>query len=88
MQQTKIIIHDEVGLHARPAAVFVKTAKQFTSKVTVACNAKTADAKSLIRLLALSITKDTEIEITAEGDDEQDAIAALTNLITNNFAIK
>lgn len=88
MQQTKIIIHDEVGLHARPAAVFVKTAKQFSSKITVSNNAKAADAKSLIRLLGLSITKDTEIEITAEGDDEQDAIAALTNLITNNFAIK
>jgi phosphocarrier protein HPr len=87
MQQAKAIIHNEVGLHARPAAQFVRTAKQFTSKVTVTSNAKTVDAKSLVRLLGLAISKDAEIEITAEGDDEKEAVAALLDLIQNNFAL-
>lgn len=88
MQQVRVIIHNEAGLHARPAAVFVKTAKQFTCKVTVTSKEKTADAKSLVRVLGLGITKGTEVEIAANGDDENEAITTLTELVTNNFALQ
>jgi phosphocarrier protein HPr len=88
MQQARVVVHNEAGLHARPAATFVRTAKQFTCKVTVTSNAKTADAKSLVRLLGLGIVKDSEIEIATDGADEMDAITALTDLITNNFTAK
>ena len=86
MQQTKITIHNEVGLHARPAAQLVKLAKQFTCKITVTSNSKTVNAKSLILLLGLAVSKDAEIEITADGEDEVQAIEALVTLIDNNFA--
>jgi phosphocarrier protein len=87
MQQVKAIIHNDVGLHARPAAQFVRTAKQFTSKVTMTNNEKTVDAKSLVRVLGLAITKETEFEITAEGDDEKEAVTALLDLIESNFTL-
>jgi len=85
MQQNTVRIQSEVGLHARPAAQFVKLAKQFSSKISVAYNGKTVDAKSLVRVLSVGAGKDAEIEITAEGEDEQKAIAALAGLIQNNF---
>ncbi len=88
MQQVKAIIRNEIGLHARPAANFVRTAKQFTSTVTVTSNTKTVNAKSLVRLLGLAIAKDTEIEITAEGNDEKETVTALLDLIQSNFAAK
>lgn len=87
MQQARVTIHNEAGLHARPAAVFVKAAKQFSSKITVTSKEKTADAKSLVRVLGLGITKDSEIEIIADGEDENEAINALTILVTNDFAL-
>ncbi|GER89197.1 hypothetical protein KDW_33590 [Dictyobacter vulcani] len=86
MQKDRVRFHNEVGLHARPAAQFVKLAKQFTSTITVTYNAKTVDAKSLIRLLTVGAGKDAEIEITAEGADEKEAITALVGLVNNNFA--
>lgn len=88
MQQDTVRIQSEVGLHARPAAQFVKLAKQFNSKISVACNGKTADAKSLVRVLSVGAGKDAEIEIIAEGEDEQKAVAALAGLIQNNFVEK
>ncbi|GCF08888.1 HPr family phosphocarrier protein [Dictyobacter arantiisoli] len=87
MQQARIQIQNEVGLHARPAAQFVKCAKQFSSKITVTYGGKTVDAKSLIRVLSLSISRDGEIEITVEGSDEKESIASLLELIQGNFSL-
>ena len=85
MQQNTVRIQNEVGLHARPAAQFVKLARQFSSKISVACNGKTVDAKSLVRVLSVGAGKNAEIEIIAEGDDEQRAVTALAGLIESNF---
>ncbi len=86
MQQATLLIQNEVGLHARPAAQFVKLAKQFKSSITVTSKGKTVNAKSLILLLTLSIPKDAEFELSAEGEDEQEAITALSELVQNKFA--
>ncbi len=85
MQQVTLRIQNDVGLHARPAAQFVKLAKQFKSSITITSKSKTVSAKSLVLLLGLAIPKDTEFELSAEGDDEQEAIATLSKLIKNNF---
>ncbi|GCE27796.1 hypothetical protein KDA_32800 [Dictyobacter alpinus] len=85
MQKDRVRFQNEVGLHARPAAQFVKLARQFTSTITVTFNTKTADAKNLVRLLTLGAGKDAEIEIAAEGSDEKEAINALVGLIQGNF---
>ncbi len=70
-------IKDEVGLHARPAAVFVRTASAFASEITVTRDNRSADAKSLLEVLQLEAGKGVDITVTAEGDDADDALAAL-----------
>ena len=69
------------GLHTRPAAQFVKEAKAFNSEITVTSNGKSASAKSLFKLQTLGLTQGTVITISAEGEDEQQAVEHLVNLI-------
>ena len=88
MQRISLTVTHPVGLHARPAAQFVQTASQFQSKITVANlngDGKAVDAKSILSILTLGVSQGTEIEITAEGPDEKDAIQALKTLVESNF---
>ncbi|HLG76063.1 MAG TPA: HPr family phosphocarrier protein [Ktedonobacteraceae bacterium] len=86
MQELTTLIHNEIGLHARPAALLVKTAKQFKSTVTITYKGKTVNAKSLVLLLGLGVAKQAEVTLTTEGEDEQEAIHALNALIERKFA--
>ncbi len=81
MQKVTVTIQDKVGLHARPAAQFVKKAKEFSSAITITGKGKTVNAKSLVLVLGLAIPKDSEVEISADGADELEAVAALENLL-------
>lgn len=88
MAEATITITHEVGLHARPAATFVKTAKEFESTITVTNitrDGASADAKSLVQIFKAAVAKDHEVLITAEGPDEDEAVAALVGLIESNF---
>ncbi len=85
MQELTTLIQNEIGLHARPAALLVKTAKQFKSAITITHKGKTVNAKSLVLLLGLGVTKHAEVTLTTEGEDEQEAIRALNALIERNF---
>lgn len=83
---TKVI--NPTGLHARPASDFVAMAKRFTSKIRIkdlSTNEKPANAKSIITLLSLGLAKGTQIEIWAEGEDEEEAVQALVDLIESGF---
>ncbi|BBB92182.1 MAG TPA: HPr family phosphocarrier protein [Methylomusa anaerophila] len=83
---TKIVtISNKTGLHARPASSFVQTAAKFQSEIRVQKEDNIADAKSILKLMALGITKGTEIAIAAEGPDEKAAVEALVELIESNF---
>lgn len=76
------------GLHARPASDFVMKAKTFSSKVTIqnlSAGGQAVNAKSILRLLAESMTQGTRVEISAEGEDEQTAADALIELIDSGF---
>jgi phosphocarrier protein HPr len=72
-----------VALHARPAGAFVKTALGFQSQVTVASNGKTANAKSILAVLALGATGGTVLRLSAEGDDAAAALDALASCVSN-----
>jgi len=85
MQTKAIVIRNKVGLHARPAALFVQIAMAHESVIKVTKASQTGNAKSILGILALGIQQGAEISITAEGADELEAIAALTNLIEGNF---
>ena len=76
--ETLITLPAGVDLHARPAAVFVRTALRFQSQITVAANGKEADAKSILSVLALGARAGTILQVRAEGGDANDALEALS----------
>lgn len=87
MKQMQKIVLNPSGIHARPAAAFVNEAKKFTSRIQVTNenNGKTADAKSILKLMSLAMTKGTPILLRAEGEDEDAALAALSSLIDSGL---
>jgi phosphocarrier protein len=85
MPEKTVIIKNKVGLHARPASVFVQTASKFSSTITVTCNDQTANAKSILNILTLGAHQGAEITIITEGEDAKEALTALVELIENNF---
>lgn len=89
MYTAKTTIINKTGLHARPASDFVKEAKQFTAKIKIA-NLSTPEeapvnAKSIISVLSLGMAQGTEVELIAEGEDEQQAVEALVSLLKSGF---
>lgn len=82
MYQKEIIITAINGLHTRPAAQFVKEAKNFNSEITVISKGQKANAKSLFKLQALGLSKNSIITITADGTDEKQAVQHLIKFIT------
>lgn len=91
MRHIVLRVTNQVGLHARPAALFVSEAARYASDIRVrnaTGNSGWVDAKSILSVLTLGVEKDHEIEITAEGADEAEAAAALEQLIDTDFAGK
>lgn len=80
-------IINKTGLHARPASQFTRLANQFASDITVVNTAtgKEGNAKSIINVIAMGLAKGIEVEIRAEGDDEQQAVDALIALVEEGF---
>jgi phosphocarrier protein HPr len=91
MKEIKVIVKNKVGLHARPAALFVQTASKFKSEVKVSCldmdanKPRIANAKSILSILTLGVFEGTEITIQATGEDEDKAAQALVDLVVSNF---
>lgn len=85
MKQFNYVITDEVGIHARPAGNLAKLCKGFSSKVTIAANGKSAEATKLMAVMGLGAKKDTEIEISVEGDDEETAAAEVEKFLKENL---
>ena len=84
MTTARLVVRNPSGLHARPAALFVRTAGQFASTVTVsnpAADKGPVDAKSILSVLTLGVSSGTEIEVSAEGDDADAAIAAIRDAV-------
>lgn len=77
MKTITYTITDELGLHARPAGLMVKKALEFKSEATIKTSAKSSNAKRLMSVMALAIKQGTEITITFEGEDEEEAAAAM-----------
>ena len=82
MAERETTVGPEAGLHARPAAQFVKTAKGFSSEIVVIKGEKQANAKSSLKIMTLGARKGDTIVIRAEGDDAEEAVDALAELIS------
>jgi len=88
MVEATITVKHEVGLHARPAAVFAKTAQSFESDITVknvTRDTQAVNAKSVINLFKIAVSQGHSIHMTANGSDEEDALVTLVGLIEDNF---
>lgn len=85
MVSKEVTVLNSTGIHARPAAVFVKTASGFKSDIKVEKDGKAVSAKSIISVLSLCINKGSTITISAVGEDEAEAVKALTELVESKF---
>lgn len=83
--QVLVTLLNKAGLHGRPAAMFVRTAKGFKSSIKVIYRDKEADGKSLLGLLRLDAWKNAFLVIEATGEDAPDAVRALRELIRDRF---
>ncbi len=85
MYSREVVVNNKVGLHARPATFFIQKANEFKSSIWVEKDERRVNAKSLLGILSLGIIKGTSISIFADGTDEQDAVAALSEMVSSNF---
>lgn len=85
MVQRKVEVINNLGLHLRAAALLVKKAAEFESEIEIRKNDVVVDAKSIMAVLGLEASKGSELEITASGKDEEDALTQLVGLVEEKF---
>ena len=85
MREVTLTIRNPVGLHARPAALFVQTASKYDSSVWAIRDGREANAKSILSVLALGAEQGAVLTVRADGEDEAEAVEALKELVENNF---
>jgi len=83
----KLIVHNEHGIHARVALRVVEECRNSSSQITVCKGCKTADGCSLLQLLMLGAEKGTEIEVIADGGEEQKSISDLAQIFSQGSGI-
>jgi catabolite repression HPr-like protein len=82
MAKRPVVVKLKTGLHARPAALFVQEANKFSSEIFVEKDDKKVNAKSIMGIMSLAISTGTEVYISAEGPDAEQAINALAALVS------
>ena len=85
MTEFKYVIKDEEGIHARPAGLLVKEAGTFPCTITIGKGDKQADAKRIFAVMGLGVKCGEEITIKADGEEEENAIRALSKLLEENL---
>ena len=85
MIRTQVTIVNKLGLHARAAKKFVDCTASFSSTIQTGVDGQLVDGKSIMSVMLLAAGKGTVLDLHIEGDDEDDALTALTTLIANRF---
>ena len=85
MQQRELEIVNKLGLHARASAKLTQVASRFQSDVHIARNGRRVNAKSIMGVMMLAAGQGTSVKLEAEGDDAEQAISALSQLIADRF---
>ena len=85
MKETELLIRNQLGLHARACALFVKTAARFQAEVTVSRDDLEVNGKSIMGVMMLAAEEGSSICVRAEGADEEAAISALKDLVDGKF---
>jgi phosphocarrier protein len=81
MKEIKLVIKNETGLHARPAAMVVSEAGKYKSNLTIKKGEREVNIKSILGLLSLGASKGDEITVKADGEDENQAVEAIVKMI-------
>jgi phosphocarrier protein len=85
MKSFEYTVTDPVGIHARPAGLLVKEAKQYGASITITKDGKSADAKKLMMLMGLGVKKDDTVTVSVEGEDEDAVVAKIEEFFKNNL---
>ena len=85
MVSQKVVIKNPTGLHLRPAGILCKEAMQFKSLITFTFRDSTANAKSVLSVLGACVKCGDEIELTCEGEDEEEALKSLVSAIESGL---
>ncbi|HMM46996.1 MAG TPA: HPr family phosphocarrier protein [Thiobacillaceae bacterium] len=85
MQQRDVEIVNKLGLHARPSARITQLASTFKSRVFLARNGRRVNAKSIMGVMMLAAARGTTVTLETDGEDEEAAMEALSELITSGF---
>jgi len=85
MIRTQLTIINKLGLHARAAAKFVSLASTFSSNIQVTKDGKTVNGKSIMGVMMLAASQNTQITVSAEGDDEKLAVEKIRRLVEDRF---
>lgn len=85
MVEKKVQITNKLGLHARPAAMLVKTAGKYESDMTISKDEMEVNAKSIMGVMMLAAEKGSTLTIRAEGKDEEKAVQAIVELVKSKF---
>ncbi|MGA2762500.1 MAG: HPr family phosphocarrier protein [Spirochaetia bacterium] len=85
MVERMVTIRNRAGMHARPAALLVKTASEFESRIYIEKDSERVNGKSIMGVITLGATYDTPLKIIADGPDETQALDALELLFENRF---
>ena len=85
MVKFNYVITDEVGIHARPAGLLVKTAQQLSSKITISKGDKSGDAKKIFSIMGLCAKQGDEITVTVEGENEAEDAKTLEAFLKENL---
>jgi phosphocarrier protein HPr len=85
MLNRNFMIVNRLGLHARAAAQFVQTASKFSAEVTLTKDDVEVNGKSIMGILLLAAPKGTEVSVAVDGDDEEQAMTVIADLIEDGF---
>lgn len=85
MKQFEYVIRDEVGIHARPAGLLAKKAKEFKSEITLEKGGKSAAASKLMAVMALGVRCGDRVAVTVSGEDEEAAYAEMEEFFRENL---
>lgn len=85
MKQFEYTIKDELGIHARPAGMLAKKAKDFESVITISKGEKSSQATKLMAIMSMAIKQDDTVTVTVEGADEDSAFESIKAFFENNL---
>ena len=85
MTSREVTILNRAGIHARPAALIVQTASKYSSQIYLEKDSNKINAKSIMGIITLGAAYKTRLTVTADGNDEAEAVSAITRLFDTRF---